>query len=165
MTQKKILITLDGSTMSRQILPKVRSLFTPQEAELIFLRIAMPPTDPPAMAYAQESQAMPDIQYVQWDSQIAAQEWQAYRSAIEGELKQEAADFQRAGYTVQTVVDIGAPVDAIAEYIEIHAIDLLAMATHGRRGISKMLLGSVAEELLRKVSIPILLVRPSQEQT
>jgi nucleotide-binding universal stress UspA family protein len=42
-------------------------------------------------------------------------------------------------------------------------VDLVAMTTHGRSGISRLIFGSVAEQVLRHVSVPVLLVRPTSE--
>ncbi len=53
-------------------------------------------------------------------------------------------------------------VDALAEYIEGQAIDLVVMATHGRSGVVRMVLGSVAAALLERCDAPVLLVRPQQ---
>lgn len=52
-----------------------------------------------------------------------------------------------------------AAVDGILEYVEDHAIDLVVMGTHGRRGTSRLLMGSVAEEVVRRVSCPVCTIR------
>ncbi|MCB0063468.1 MAG: universal stress protein [Caldilineaceae bacterium] len=160
MGRRNVLITLDGSELSTRILAVVRGLFPPDQAELTFLRIAQPLIEPPVAAYVHAQQTLPDIQLAHWDRQLAEQEWTAYLQAIREELNNEAVALRNDGYTVHTVVETGVPVDAIADYITKHPIDLLAMATHGRRGLSKMMLGSVAEQLLRQLPIPILLIRP-----
>jgi nucleotide-binding universal stress UspA family protein len=48
---------------------------------------------------------------------------------------------------------------AIAEFAEAFEVDFIAMGTHGRRGLSHALLGSVAEEVVRRASVPVLMVR------
>lgn len=57
------------------------------------------------------------------------------------------------------------PVDVITDYIAENNIGLVVMGTHGRRGISHFLLGSVAEELARTVSCPVITVRDKGEHT
>ena len=52
------------------------------------------------------------------------------------------------------------PAEAIIERARAGDIDLVAMTTHGRSGISRLIFGSVAEQVLRHVTIPVLLVRP-----
>ena len=54
----------------------------------------------------------------------------------------------------------GDTVDAIIEYVEEKKIDLIIMGTHGAKGIEKILLGSVAERVLKRVSCPTLIFNP-----
>jgi nucleotide-binding universal stress UspA family protein len=49
---------------------------------------------------------------------------------------------------------------AVLEYAQRESIDLIAMATHGRGGVRRMLLGSVADKVLRGAMTPMLLLRP-----
>ena len=51
------------------------------------------------------------------------------------------------------------PSDGILEYADQHAVDLIVMATHGRRGLDRFLLGSVAEEIVRRANCPVLTLR------
>jgi nucleotide-binding universal stress UspA family protein len=56
------------------------------------------------------------------------------------------------------------PVETVlATFVELHAIDLIVMATHGRRGLARAWLGSVGDALLRSSRVPVLLVRASEE--
>ena len=52
-----------------------------------------------------------------------------------------------------------APARRLGRYVEEHGIDLVAMGTHGRTGVERYLLGSVAERLIRTSSAPVLTVR------
>ena len=54
----------------------------------------------------------------------------------------------------------GDPAGVIANFVKAAHVDLVAMATHGRTGIRQFALGSVAEQVLRIVDVPVLLVRP-----
>ena len=54
---------------------------------------------------------------------------------------------------------VGAPIDEITKYAKEHHIDLIVQGTHGRRGIKHMLLGSVAENIVRYAPCPVLTVR------
>ena len=60
---------------------------------------------------------------------------------------------------VETAVRWGNPVDQIVEYASGHAIDLIVIATHGRTGLSHVLLGSVAERIVRAAGCPVLTIR------
>ena len=58
----------------------------------------------------------------------------------------------------------GPPFVEIIRYAKEHDVDLLIMGTHGRGGLAHMLLGSVAEKVVRKSPCPVLTVRPDQHQ-
>ena len=54
---------------------------------------------------------------------------------------------------------LGRPVDEIVDYAHEHAIDLIVIATHGRTGLAHVLLGSVAERIVREAPCPVLTIR------
>ena len=56
----------------------------------------------------------------------------------------------------------GSPIAHIVEYAQVTGIDLIVMGTHGRSGISHVLLGSVAENVVRRAPCSVLTVRPSE---
>lgn len=57
----------------------------------------------------------------------------------------------------------GAPVDALSRYVEELGADLIIMTTHGRSGLSRFWLGSVADGLVRGAEVPVLLIRPGED--
>ncbi|MEZ6067761.1 MAG: universal stress protein [Planctomycetaceae bacterium] len=57
-------------------------------------------------------------------------------------------------------VSVGAPFLEIIRYARQHQIDLIVIGTHGRTGLSHMLMGSVAERIVRKAHCPVLTIRP-----
>ncbi|MFW5978279.1 MAG: universal stress protein, partial [Halohasta sp.] len=61
---------------------------------------------------------------------------------------------------IATTVQWGRPFRLITEYAASHDIDLIVMGTHGRSGLRRLVLGSVAEKVLRTTSVPLLLVPP-----
>jgi len=61
---------------------------------------------------------------------------------------------------ITTAVEWGRPFMRITEYAASHDVDLIVMATHGRSGLTRLVLGSVAEKVLRAASVPVLLVPP-----
>jgi nucleotide-binding universal stress UspA family protein len=66
-------------------------------------------------------------------------------------------DYGRA--KIKTEVLTGKAAETLADYAAKHGVDLIIMATHGRSGISRWVLGSVADRLLRSSHVPILMVR------
>jgi len=67
----------------------------------------------------------------------------------------------QAGFQANEVLLEGDPVDGILKAIKHHKTDLLVLGTHGSRDLERLVLGSTAEEILRKVSCPVLTVGPN----
>lgn len=62
--------------------------------------------------------------------------------------------------TVHRAIRGGSPGDVICQYAREHEVDLLILGTHGRSGLTRLLMGSVAEEVVRRAHCPVLTVRP-----
>jgi nucleotide-binding universal stress UspA family protein len=168
MAKRKVLIPLDGSEFSRQILRVVRNFFEPDDIELILFRAAFPPVLPSdtvpadmfvggmpiAGSYEAYNRAL-DTTYAALDK-----EREQYRLVLLDELQPEVTRLREAGYTVRAQVDYGEPAQSIIDYVQDTGVDLVAMATHGRGGLGRLVMGSVAERVLRSVGVPVLLMRP-----
>lgn len=63
---------------------------------------------------------------------------------------------------VKQIVVLGSPFVKILETAESEAADLIVMSTHGRTGLSHLLIGSVTEKVVRKAACPVLSVRPAE---
>jgi nucleotide-binding universal stress UspA family protein len=87
----------------------------------------------------------------------------ADREDAEKYLAEVAERFKESGLKVRTELMIGDAADEILEYAKKHPVDLIAMATHGRSGISRWAYGSVASKVLREINTPLLLVTPPKE--
>ncbi len=168
MTKRKVLIPLDGSDFSRQILRVVRNFFEPDDVELILFRATFPPVLPAEAAPADMfAGGMPiagsyEAYNRALDSTYAAldKEREQYRAQLIEELQPEVAHLRDAGYTTRAQVDYGEPAQCIIDYVRDTDVDLVAMATHGRGGLGRLVMGSVAERVLRSVGVPVLLMRP-----
>jgi nucleotide-binding universal stress UspA family protein len=73
-------------------------------------------------------------------------------------------DAAKSGRTVVRTQRVGNPFAEIVKYAEEQDIDLIVVGTHGRGGLAHMLLGSVAEKVVRKAPCPVLTVRPAGHQ-
>jgi nucleotide-binding universal stress UspA family protein len=74
-------------------------------------------------------------------------------------------DDRRALGGARTVLEVSdAPAQTIADYAKTHAIDLIVIGTHGRTGMSQLLLGSVAERVVRIAPCPVLTVRHPEHE-
>jgi nucleotide-binding universal stress UspA family protein len=73
--------------------------------------------------------------------------------------------FRAGGVTVEPLLRQGDPAAEILDVCETQGSDLIAMTTHGRAGVSRWMLGSVAEKVLRGAAVPVLVVRPAKAAT
>ena len=135
---KKILVPLDGSALAEAVLAQVAELVRVHDAELVILRVALAHAFPGADPTEAQLQAV--------------RESEKYLEGVEQDLK-------GRGLRVSSVVRYGHPAEEVLDHAAFAGIDLIAMSTHGRTGVSRWVLGSVAEKVLRASTTPLLLVR------
>ena len=171
--KKSVLIPLDGSPFSRQIVPYIRHVLDPEAYRLVLLQVAEPsagmlgvPAAPfpsiwplPLQSYASTH----DVERARHPIYASQQEHNTC-AEIEAALSVEQAILRYAGYAVSVSVRFGDPAEEIVACARDTDIDLVAMATHGRTGLRQLVMGSVAEQVLRRLAIPVLLVRPFAEE-
>ena len=80
-------------------------------------------------------------------------------SALPDQLEALSEKRSKTGMTVNIDIRGGAPADTILDVAKTTSSDLIVMGTHGRRGFSHVLAGSVTEAVLRRGTIPVLAVR------
>jgi nucleotide-binding universal stress UspA family protein len=163
----RVLVPLDGSAFSRQILPYVRRLLRPGEHELTLLRVAAPPETP-----RPEGPSTVSIEYLTMPVRSPAREGDRAAvvdpahiagnivAALEDEMQEDVYYLQAAGFAATVEVRFGDPAAEIIRIVEDRDVGVVAMATHGRTGLRRLVLGSVAEQVLRRLTVPVLLVRP-----
>lgn len=145
---RRILIPLDGSSFAEQILEPVTALGTLMEAEYRLLRIVQPAVDSGSDAWFSPPLHVPDQDL---ESQALA-----YLDRIGERLQQ-----SHASVTQVHVESAIKPAVAILEDAQRAKVDLITLATHGRSGLSRLVLGSVADKVVRATTLPVLLHRPS----
>ena len=132
---ERILVPLDGSDLARAILPRVQGVAAPLGSEVILMQVLG------------ESGVLP---------KTAAKE----RREAEKHLKAAAQELLDAGVNARYTIRHGADAASeIVDYAEVNDVDLIAMSTHGRSGISRWVLGSVTSKVLRGTGKPILVIR------
>lgn len=156
-----VLVPLDGSEFSRTVITAVRSLFDRERVRITLLRVGDAPAHlggPPTRRTVTSEMILPepDEPTHVWDSQ----EWESARQRLRDELGPPARRLERDGWSVEVTTAFGDPAEEIVAWCEEHRPDMVAMATHGRTGLSRALLGSVAERALRRLAVPVLMVRP-----
>ncbi len=79
--------------------------------------------------------------------------------SVRQELEALKNEWLAEGLTVESLVEIGNPADVILEQAEKRDVNLIIMGSHGKKGMSRLILGSVAEAVLRKAGCPVLIVK------
>jgi nucleotide-binding universal stress UspA family protein len=74
-------------------------------------------------------------------------------------LESRCEELRRDGFDVDYVLAMGEPSDEIVKFARKHAVDLIAMSTHGHRFISDLLYGSTADKVRHLVDVPVLLLK------
>jgi nucleotide-binding universal stress UspA family protein len=139
---KKILIPLDNSATDEAILIHIRQLARLSGGSLILVHVA-----DGFAARLQDQLNLADSEEIKKD--------QVYVNQI-------AANLRKDGFDARAILVQGKePVDGILSVAQDEGCDLIAMATHGHRGIEDMILGSVADTLRHRTNIPILMIRSS----
>jgi len=136
----RILYATDFSRASERALPIVSAVARRYGSQVFLAHIYTPDT------YPIEVPAAPPI-----DGEAKAQQ-EMYELLRRPELQ-----------NLKTTIEIesGNPVERINKYVQRHSIDLVIIGTHGRRGATHMLMGSVAEELFRTLKCAVLTVGPN----
>jgi nucleotide-binding universal stress UspA family protein len=140
---ERIVVPLDGSSVAEQILQEVATLAKVDQSELTLLRVVVPRIS------SQKAAAGENTPWL--DKDVAAAEAYLFRTA--GKLREH-------GFRTKTDVVIGENIArSIADYAARESADLVAIATHGRGGISRALRGSVADALIRTSHTSMLVLR------
>jgi nucleotide-binding universal stress UspA family protein len=148
---KKILVPLDGSARAEKILSHVESLAKQSDSEVILLEVI-------ELASAEFTPSL-NMMVTPQELDLYWQSLQAAEKAAKDYLQIKLADLEKKKISVEALVKRGSAVDSIIEVAKDHKVDLIAMASHGRSGLSRVFYGSVANGLLHKVDRPLLLIR------
>jgi nucleotide-binding universal stress UspA family protein len=158
---KRIVISLDGSQLAEQVLEPAMALATAAEADVVLLRVIQQWTpdhdspDAPRMS-GLRPELLKQMQEADQQEQAAAEKY----------LAQLVEKLRAPSMNVQSrLVRHGQPATAILEEASTLAVDIIALATHGHGGLKRLLLGSVADKVLRGATTPVLVYRPVAEST
>jgi nucleotide-binding universal stress UspA family protein len=138
----RILLPLDGSPLAEQALPHAIAIAECFQSELILLQVLIPlprspVTEEAAILRAEEAKAILVHEY----------------------LESVAAKVQDQSIKMQVIAIEGRPHFQILQYAEINQVDMIVMCSRGQSGLSRWMIGSVADRVMRGANMPVLLVR------
>jgi len=151
----KILACMDGSELAEQILPYVKAQAKSFESTVVLLHVT-----------AERIVTMPGLpgapgSPIQTRSMLKGMEQEMFRA--DEYLDKLVPSFEELGIPTKYEVLEGPVGETIVRYAKDNEIDLIALASHGRSGIDRAIMGSVADYVLRKAGLPILIIRPQQK--
>ena len=167
MVNNQVLIPLNQSVLSQKICPSLEKLLPANANDLILYFVTKPPS---AVGFGK-----PDLGagYVQMpgDSPVrptlhpiyATQQQDSIKSHVEAELMPMTTRLKDADYKVTILVGFDKdPVAAIMRIIAESKIDLVAMSTRARVGVTRFFFRNIADEISQKAKTPVLLIHPSE---
>ena len=140
---KQVLIPLDGSRLAEGILPFIVEIARPLDLAVVLVRVERPIAP----------------QAIEGTTHFTVDDVAARLSKAREYLAPVAADLRRQGVRVTTDARYGDPVTEIVGAARATEADVIAMTTHGRSGFGRLLFGSVAEAVLRRADVPVLMMR------
>ena len=144
---ERVLLPLDGSSVAEQALPHAVAQATNFQAELILLKVLEPLA-----------------KYHNISLEAAGRAEKATHELAREYLERVAAGVRERGVLVRMVTVDGNPHEGIVSCAETEQVDLIVICTRGHSGLTRWLIGSVADRVVRGASVPVLLVSARQEE-
>jgi nucleotide-binding universal stress UspA family protein len=142
---KKILFPIDFSECSEQVFPNALQMAETFGAQLYLLFVARD------ISYWTTIDVSPDL-LINTVAEVA----RAGEKKMEAFCHKNLRDFSN----YETRVVAGNPAEEIVKYADDHGIDLIVMGTHGRKGLERTFMGSVADHVIKHAAVPVLTVNP-----
>ncbi len=149
MVWNTLLVPLDGSPLAEAALPYTVTLARASGARVLLLTVL-------------ESEPIRAL-VIGGDENLRAQVEAVWRTPAEGYLAGIAARLAVRSVRAESKAVVGEPVDQILAEADDEDATMIVMATHGRGGLQRLLVGSVADKVMRMSTRPVLLVRPPRE--
>lgn len=148
---KQILVPLDGSTLAEQALPVAARLARASSGSVVLVRVANFPVDYGG-GYTQAPLVTEQVIETELDN-------------VDTYLKNVATSDILAGISVRTESMFGQPLQDILSVVESRRVDLVVICSHGRTGLKRWALGSIAQGLAHQSPVPLLVLRESGQVT
>ena len=154
----KILVPLDGSKLAEGVLTHVQDLAQRYGSEVILIEVV-----PPLSKLVMEIEAV-SMGEARAGPEAATAVAKAERESAHSYLEGVARRLRGESIRVRAEILAGEAGDAIVAFAHSEVMDLIAMSTHGRSGLGRLVYGSVADHVLRHAGAPVLLIRSGKPQ-
>ena len=146
---RSILVPLDGSELAESVLPLLTEIAGPLDMTIVLMCVLEPI---PSMA-------------IEGTGPIVVDDLDARRRDAAEYLAPVAIGLRARGIETTWTVRVGRAEDEIIVAARTVGADLIAMSTHGRSGLGRLLFGSVAEQVLRHADVPVFLMRDTRRHS
>lgn len=150
---KRLIVCLDGSRVAETVLEPALEIARRLEANVTFLRVE----------HGEKLSSIEISLLEMADSELCKELVEDPEKRLRYYLDCLASKFDDRELNIEAAVIKGDPAQAILEYAELNAIDLIAMATHGYSGLRRWVYGSVTEKVLRSAPGATLIAKPPEE--
>jgi nucleotide-binding universal stress UspA family protein len=158
---ERILVPLDGSERAEAVLPHVTPIAEKFGAEIVLLQVVSSFAEIVGRTIPRESFPSPTEQDISLD--VATKQHEAEQESAATYLERQREALAAGGLNASTDIREGpAPAAVILAVALDKHCDLIAMSTHGRTGLGRTVLGSVADEVVRNSNMPVLLIRATE---
>ena len=147
----RILVPLDGSKLAECVFPYVEDIAKIRTSMVELVTVFEPFEMPPhgGMVFDEENEK----EYNECSKKNA----EAYIQKIKGR-------FQSKGIDTESAILVGKVDKSLVDYANDHDFDLIVMATHGRSGVERWIMGSIADKLIHYSTTPVLLIRAMHQK-
>ncbi|MFW6056079.1 MAG: universal stress protein [Chloroflexota bacterium] len=152
---RKILVCLDGTDFAEPMVPYAAEVAKRFDSHLVLLEVVESAS--PSSA-ATQNVGMSGERATEALEQSKSRRPEQAREYLEGV----AAGLRDQGLNVETVALEGSPARTIVDYASKNEVDLIAIATHGRKNIGRLVFGSVTDHVLRNTGLPVLSMKPKE---
>ena len=147
----KIMVPLDGSQLAECVMPHVEAITTGCKiTNVVFVRVVNP-VQLPASVPARGDFGFSEKERRELEEQR--------KQTADAYLKKIVESTRLEGAVLSHEVLEGKVADTLAHWAEKNGVDLIVIASHGRSGVSRWVMGSVADRVLRSACVPVLMVR------
>ena len=152
----RILVPLDGSELGERALPHVKSVTGANKAELFLIQVVSRAPEYEASRIGDFGN--PTVFELARDQgrRLVEQHLQMAKQY----LAHVAKGLETDGFAVHTIVGEGAAPDNIVSHAKDERVDLIVMSASGHGGVRRLILGSVADQVIRRSEVPVLIVPP-----
>jgi nucleotide-binding universal stress UspA family protein len=144
--ERKILVPLDGSALSERAIGTAEKIAKEIGYEMVLFRVIDTPLERSPEAEPEEERRA---------ASASIEEATTY-------LKKIASGIEGKGINTRIEVGVGYPHSAILEQADKEDVEFIIMSTHGRTGLARVLMGSIAEKVVHATERPVILVKPAK---